>query len=107
MPDAVLGAKVEAPTPDGPVTLTVPKGSNSGVTLRLKGRGLYDAHTSKRGDLLARIVVTPARRTGFRTGAFRRDLAQVTPLQTAPQGVIGSPLPSLFNAFSTRSAARR
>ena len=58
VPDAVLGAKVEAPTPDGPVTLTVPKGSNSGVTLRLKGRGLYDARTSKRGDLLARIVVT-------------------------------------------------
>ena len=58
VPDAVLGGKVEAPTPDGPVTLTVPKGSNSGVTLRLKGRGLYDPRTAKRGDLLARLVVT-------------------------------------------------
>ncbi len=58
VPDAVLGAKVEAPTPDGPVTLTVPKGSNSGQSLRLKGRGLPDAKTGKRGDLLARIMVT-------------------------------------------------
>jgi DnaJ-class molecular chaperone len=57
VPDAVLGAKVEAPTPEGPVTLTVPKGSNSGSTLRLKGRGLPGAHGA-RGDLLARLVVT-------------------------------------------------
>ena len=58
VPDAVLGGKVEAPTPEGPVTLTVPKGSNSGVTLRLKGRGLHGARGAKRGDLLARLVVT-------------------------------------------------
>ena len=58
VPDAVLGAKVEAPTPDGPVSLTVPKGSNSGSTLRLKGKGLPDPRTGKRGDLLARLVVT-------------------------------------------------
>ncbi len=57
VPDAVLGGKVEAPTPDGPVTLTVPKGSNSGAKLRLKGRGLSDAK-GVRGDLFARLVVT-------------------------------------------------
>jgi DnaJ-class molecular chaperone len=57
VPDAVLGGKVEAPTPDGPVTLTVPKGANSGQILRLKGRGLGDGATGKRGDLLARLMV--------------------------------------------------
>ena len=57
VPDAVLGGKVQAPTPDGPVTLNVPKGSNTGSTLRLKGRGLYDAQ-GRRGDLLARLAVT-------------------------------------------------
>lgn len=56
-PDAVLGAKIQAPTPEGPVSLTVPKGSNSGSTLRLKGRGLPDPRTGVRGDLLARLVV--------------------------------------------------
>ncbi len=57
VPDAVLGGKVEAPTPDGPVTLSIPKGSNTGAKLRLKGRGLADAK-GKRGDLFARLVVT-------------------------------------------------
>ena len=56
IPDAILGGKVQAPTPDGPVTLTVPKGANSGQTLRLKGKGLADAR-GKRGDLLARLVL--------------------------------------------------
>ena len=57
VPDAVLGAKVEAPTPEGPVTLTVPKGANSGQMLRLKGRGLASVQGGPRGDLLARLQV--------------------------------------------------
>ncbi|MBX3482453.1 J domain-containing protein [Phenylobacterium sp.] len=54
--DAVLGGKVEAPTPDGPVKISVPKGSNTGARLRLKGKGLSDAR-GHRGDLFARLVV--------------------------------------------------
>ena len=54
--DAVLGGKAQAPTPDGPVTLTIPKGANTGARLRLKGRGLADAQ-GRRGDLFARLVV--------------------------------------------------
>jgi DnaJ-class molecular chaperone len=58
VPDAVLGAKVQAPTPDGVVSLTVPKGSNSGSVMRLKGRGATDGPGGKRGDLFARLIVT-------------------------------------------------
>jgi DnaJ-class molecular chaperone len=57
VPDAVLGGKVEAPTPDGAVTLSIPAGANTGSTLRLKGKGLTNAQ-GRRGDLLARLVVT-------------------------------------------------
>ena len=57
VPDAVLGGKVEAPTPDGPVTLSIPAGSNSGSVLRLKGKGMVGA-AGRRGDLMARLVVT-------------------------------------------------
>lgn len=57
LPDAVLGAKVDAPTPEGVVSLTVPKGSNSGAVLRLKGRGATDAATAKRGDLFAKLMI--------------------------------------------------
>ena len=37
--EAVLGAKVKVPTPEGAVMLTIPKGTTSGKVLRLKGRG--------------------------------------------------------------------
>ena len=73
VPDAVLGGKVEAPTPEGPVSLTVPKGSNSGAMLRLKGRGLYDARTHKRGDLLARLVVTLPEQPDAELERFAQD----------------------------------
>jgi curved DNA-binding protein len=38
--EAALGASVSAPTPDGNVELTIPKGSASGRKLRLKGKGI-------------------------------------------------------------------
>ena len=38
--EAVLGGKVAAPTIDGPVNLTIPKGASSGQKLRLRGRGI-------------------------------------------------------------------
>lgn len=37
--EAVLGGKIRVPTPTGDVTMNVPKGSNTGTTLRLKGKG--------------------------------------------------------------------
>jgi len=54
--EAVLGAKVKVPTPEGPVMLTIPKGTSSGTVLRLKGRG-FVAKDGKRGDQLVSIEV--------------------------------------------------
>jgi DnaJ-class molecular chaperone len=54
--EAVLGARVEAPTPTGKVLVTVPKGSNTGSILRLKGKGV-----ASRGDELVKLkVMLPA-----------------------------------------------
>jgi len=47
--EAVLGGSVKVPTVDGAVMLTVPKGSSSGKTLRLKGKGFHKRDGS-RGD---------------------------------------------------------
>ena len=54
--EAVLGAKVKAPTTEGPVMLTVPKGASSGKVLRLKGRGFTDK-AGKRGDQLVSLSI--------------------------------------------------
>ena len=54
--EAVLGAKVKAPTVDGAVILNVPPGSSSGRTLRLKGKG-FTAKNGQRGDQLVTLMV--------------------------------------------------
>jgi DnaJ-class molecular chaperone len=54
--EAVLGAKVKVPTPEGPVMLTIPKGTTSGKVFRLKGRG-FTAKDGKRGDQLVAVEV--------------------------------------------------
>ena len=55
--EAVLGGKIEVPTIDGMVTLTVPKGSNTGSTLRLKGKGVADRADGKRGDQYVKLKI--------------------------------------------------
>jgi DnaJ-class molecular chaperone len=57
VPEALFGASIPVPTIDGPVRITVPAGSNSGRTLRLKGRGIGGPE-SGRGDQYVRLVVT-------------------------------------------------
>ena len=57
--EAVLGAKVEVPTVTGRVQLTIPKGTNSGKTFRLKGRGVK-TKTGSHGDELVTVrIVLP------------------------------------------------
>ncbi len=62
LPDAILGGKIQAPTPDGPVNVTIAPATNSGAIMRLKGRGAYSAKEASgkdapRGDLFAHIVI--------------------------------------------------
>lgn len=57
--EAVLGAQINVPTPDGSVTVKVPKGMRSGQSLRLRGKG-WTLPKGGRGDLFAKLqIVTP------------------------------------------------
>jgi len=56
--EAVLGGKVEAPTLGGKVELTLPPKSNSGKTLRLRGKGLPASGGHAAGDLLITLRIT-------------------------------------------------
>jgi curved DNA-binding protein len=67
---AVLGAEVEVETPEGPVTLKVPPGTQSGRRLRLRGRGL-PRPDGGRGDLNAVVrVVVPERPSASERDAY-------------------------------------
>jgi curved DNA-binding protein len=54
--EAVLGAQIEIPTPDGMVTVNVPAGVRSGQSLRLRGKGWTNPQ-GERGDQLAKIII--------------------------------------------------
>jgi DnaJ-class molecular chaperone len=55
--EMALGGKVEVPTPTGLVQMTVPAGSKSGRTLRLRGQG-WPVRGGGRGDLYVHLVAT-------------------------------------------------
>jgi molecular chaperone DnaJ len=59
--EAVLGARVIVPTADGPVSVRVPPGIQSGQRLRLRERGVPSRRTTVRGDLVldVQLVLPP------------------------------------------------
>lgn len=60
--EALLGATIKVPTLDGAVQVKVPKGSNTGSTLRLKGKGVPNPDRGTRGDQYIKLtVVLPER----------------------------------------------
>jgi curved DNA-binding protein len=57
MYEALLGTKVEVPTLEGPVTLTIPAGTSSHAKLRIKGRGIHRGDEQGDQFVITRIVV--------------------------------------------------
>ncbi|MBM4246135.1 MAG: hypothetical protein FJ148_20445 [Deltaproteobacteria bacterium] len=55
--EALLGASINVPTPDGDVSLKIPPGTQSGRRLRLRGKGVPDLHGGARGDFYVRAMV--------------------------------------------------
>ena len=55
--EAVLGGKIDVPTPDGSVTMNLPAGIKSGQTLRLRGKG-WPKPKGGRTDLLVKVTIT-------------------------------------------------
>jgi DnaJ-class molecular chaperone len=55
--EALLGAQIEVPTVGGPVMVTVPKGSNTGTTLRLRDRGIRNRKSGQRGHQMVTLKV--------------------------------------------------
>jgi DnaJ-class molecular chaperone len=54
--EAVLGGRINVPTPSGPVTMTLPKHANTGTVLRLKGKGI-GRPGGKHGDEFVKLKV--------------------------------------------------
>ncbi|MBP3436394.1 MAG: molecular chaperone DnaJ [Clostridia bacterium] len=55
--DAALGAEIDIPTLDGTQKFTVPEGTQTGTTFTLRGKGMPDIRTKRRGDLVFTVEV--------------------------------------------------
>jgi DnaJ-class molecular chaperone len=59
--EAVLGGKVKVPTPSGEVTMSIPKWSNTGTVLRLKGQGVPRPNGTRGDEYVTLKVMLPDR----------------------------------------------
>ncbi|HEX8501298.1 MAG TPA: DnaJ C-terminal domain-containing protein [Pyrinomonadaceae bacterium] len=75
--EAVLGAKIEVPTIDGQVEMTVPAGSQTGQRLRLRGQGL-NKRKGGRGNLYVKLSVVVPRHTAGEERRLYEELRRVS-----------------------------
>ncbi|NQV61849.1 MAG: J domain-containing protein [Alphaproteobacteria bacterium] len=85
--EAVLGGKVKVPTVSGPVELRIPKGSNTGSTLRLRGKGILDKKSGQRGDQYVQLQVVLPDAPDEELAAFLAEWAAKRPYD--PRGDLG------------------
>jgi molecular chaperone DnaJ len=82
---AALGSEIEVPTLDGPDRLNVPRGTQSGDVLRVKGRGMPDIGGRGRGDQMVTIIVETPRSLTPRHEELFRELAELEHEQVNPK----------------------
>jgi molecular chaperone DnaJ len=77
--EAALGTKVEVPTIDGPSTIRIPPGTQSGQRLRLRGKGAPSLRGDIRGDQFVEVQVVVPKVADERSKEILRELARLNP----------------------------
>jgi DnaJ-class molecular chaperone len=78
--EAALGAKVEVPTIDGPATVRIPPGTQTGQTFRLRGKGAPSLRNpAMRGDQYVEVKIVVPRIADERSKEILRELARLNP----------------------------
>jgi molecular chaperone DnaJ len=74
---AALGAEIQVPTLNGAVSMKVPSGTQSGATFRLRGQGIVDMHSGRRGDQHVRAFVVVPKNVSGRERQLLEELSQI------------------------------
>ncbi len=77
--EAAMGARAEVPTIDGPTTIRIPPGTQSGQKLRLRGKGAPSLRANARGDQFVEVQVTVPKIADERSRQILRELARLNP----------------------------
>lgn len=82
---AALGAEVDVPTLDGPTTLTIDRGTQTGEVFKLRGRGMPQLEGRGRGDQLVVVVIETPKRLSPRQEELIRELAELEHHDVSPK----------------------
>jgi molecular chaperone DnaJ len=85
--EATLGTRLEVPTVDGRVTLTIPPGSRSGQRLRLKGKGAGGRAGQPHGDQIVVLQIVPPRSLDPKSRKLLEDFERLNPVH--PRETLG------------------
>jgi len=74
---AVLGVSIDVPTIEGKVNMSIPAGTQPGSVFRLKGKGLIDIHSQRKGDEFVRVNIQIPKKLSAREKALFEELAKL------------------------------
>jgi molecular chaperone DnaJ len=83
-PQAALGADIEIPGIDGPVSLKIPEGTQSGRELRVRGRGVPFLNEKGHGDLVVKVLVQVPRKLSRAQREAVQKLAELMNVDNKP-----------------------
>ncbi len=83
-PQAALGTEVEIQTLEGPESLRIPEGTQSGREFRLRGKGVPHLNQRGKGDLIVRVNVQTPTKLTKQQKELLRQLGETLPVENAP-----------------------
>lgn len=81
---AALGTSFEIPLLEGKLMLEIPAGTQPGDVLKIRGQGVQDVETKRRGDLLVEVQVEVPRKLSHRQEELIRELAELERKNVSP-----------------------
>ncbi len=82
---AALGAEIDVPTLDGPHTLVIARGTQSGEVFKIRDKGIVDPRRGGVGDLLVQTFIETPKKVSGEQEELLRKLAEMEEVEVLPQ----------------------